>query len=65
MAARPRGCRRWFNVLGGGPCQECLELLAGDDAATADLEVDEAVGAHLVVEEISGQAGSLGGFLME
>lgn len=29
MAARPRGCRRWFSALGGGSCQECLELLAG------------------------------------
>src|ERR1022692_1089783 len=39
--------------------EECLQVLAGDDAAAADLDVAEAPGAHLVVEQVAGQAGDL------
>jgi hypothetical protein len=35
---------------------EGVELLAGDDASAAYFEVGEAAGAHLVVEEVAGQA---------
>jgi Protein of unknown function (DUF664) len=33
--------------------KECLQMLAGDDAPTADLAVSELAGAHLVVEEVT------------
>jgi hypothetical protein len=35
-------------------------VLAGDDAPTADLEVGQAPGAHLVIEQVAGQPGDRG-----
>jgi hypothetical protein len=38
-------------------------VLAGDDATPADFEVGEPTGAHLVVEQVAGEPGDLGGFV--
>jgi hypothetical protein len=38
-------------------------VLACDQAASADLEVGEVPAAHLVVEQVAGQAGEAGGLI--
>ena len=38
-------------------------MLAGDQAAPADLDVGQVAAAHLVVEQVAGQAGQAGGLI--
>src|SRR6516225_215518 len=41
----------------GGDGEELLEVLASDEAPSADLPVGQVAYAHLVVEQVAGQAG--------
>jgi hypothetical protein len=38
-------------------------VLAGDDAAPADLEVVQVAASHLVIQQVAGQAGEPGGLV--
>ena len=38
-------------------------MLAGDQAPPADLDVGQVAAAHLVVEQVAGQAGQAGGLI--
>ena len=38
-------------------------MLAGDEAASADFDVGQVAAAHLVVQQVAGQAGQAGGFV--
>jgi hypothetical protein len=46
-----------------GDREELLEVLARDQAAPADLEIGQVPAAHLVVEQVAGQAGESGGLI--
>ena len=60
-ARRPWRCRGRLGP--GGDAEELLEVLAGDQAAPADLEVVQVAAAHLVVQQVAGQAGQPGGLV--
>ena len=47
----------------GGDAEELLQMLAGDQAPPADLDVGQVAAAHLVVEQVAGQAGQAGGLI--
>ena len=47
----------------GGDAEELLQVLAGDQAPPADLDVGQVAAAHLVVEQVAGQAGQAGGLI--
>ena len=47
----------------GRTCEEGFEVLAGDDAAAADLQVGQLAGAHLVIEQVAGQPGDRCGLI--
>jgi hypothetical protein len=70
-SARPLSAVGWTAVDEPGPdparcvagsrCglgEEVVQVLAGDDAAAADLEVGELPGAHLVIEQVAGEPGN-------
>src|SRR5438552_8498400 len=46
-----------------GDAEELLQMLTGDQAASADLDVGQVAAAHLVVEQVAGQAGQPGGLI--
>jgi len=54
---------RPVNRSGDPPGQEGFQMLAGNDAAAADLEMGEFPGAHLVIKQVAGQAGEPGGLV--
>ncbi len=37
-----------------------MQLMAGDEPASADFHVDQVAAAHLVVQQVAGQASQLG-----
>ena len=47
----------------GGDAEELLQVLAGDQASPANLDVGQVAAAHLVVEQVTGQAGQAGGLV--
>jgi len=47
----------------GRDAQKLLEMLAGDDAAPADLGIRQVPAAHLVVEQVARQSGQAGGLV--
>jgi hypothetical protein len=40
-----------------------LQVVAGDEPTSADFHVGQIAAAHLVVQQVAGQAGQPGGFL--
>jgi hypothetical protein len=40
-----------------------LEMVAGDEPASADFDGGQVTAAHLVVQQVAGQAGQAGGFV--
>jgi hypothetical protein len=66
-SARRQTCARYgaegHGQLAGHRGEKGLEVLAGNEPATADLEVTELSSAHLVVEKIAGESEDLGGFV--
>jgi hypothetical protein len=54
------GVRIW---LRRGVAEELLQVMAGDEPASANLDVGQVTTAHLVVEQVAGQAGQAGGFV--
>ena len=69
--ARPGGGAglRWGLGVGhrvaalGGDAEELLQVLAGDQAPPADFDVGQVAAAHLVIEQVAGQAGQPGGLV--
>src|ERR1700730_7794087 len=60
------GCHRaWGGGIGspglGGDAGELPQVLTGDQVPPADLDVGQVAAAHLVVEQVAGQAGPAGG----
>jgi hypothetical protein len=55
VAHRVAGLRR--------DAEELLQVLAGDQAAPADLDGGQVAAAHLVVEQVAGQAGQADGLI--
>ena len=51
------------SCLRGGIAEELLQVMAGDDPASADLHEEQVAAAHLVVEQVTGQAGRAGSFV--
>ena len=49
----------WYPAGGGEP-KELPQVLTGDQAPPADLDVGQVAAAHLVVEQVAGQAGQAG-----
>ena len=47
----------------GGDAEELLQVLEGDQAVPADLDVGQVAAAHLVVEQVAGQAGQASGLI--
>src|SRR5215472_18048748 len=43
--------------------KEGFEMLTGDDAASADLEVGQLAGANLVIQQVAGEAGDCRGLI--
>ena len=63
-AGLPSGLGVGHRVAGlGGDAEELLQVLAGDQAPPADLDVGQVAAAHLVVEQVAGQAGQAGGLI--
>ena len=57
------GPRAGAGCSSGGDLEELLEVLAGDEPASADFDGGEVAAAHLVIEQVAGQAGQAGGFV--
>ena len=49
--------------LRGGIAEELLQVMAGDDPASADFDEEQVAAAHLVVEQVPGQASQAGSFV--
>ena len=47
----------------GGDAEELVQVLAGDQPPPADFDVGQVAAAHLVVEQVAGQAGQAGGLV--
>jgi hypothetical protein len=59
-SARPRSVR---SCLHGSIAEELLQVMAGDESASADFDVGQVAATHLVVKQVAGQAGQSGGFI--
>ena len=63
-AGLPPGLGAGHRVAGlGGDAEELLQVLEGDQPPPADLDVGQVAAAHLVVQQVAGQAGQAGGLI--
>ena len=46
-----------------GIFEELLQVVTGDEPATADFDIGQVAATHLVVQPVSGKAGEPGGFV--
>jgi len=53
-----RGCS-----VPGGVARELLQVVAGDEPASADLDAGQVAAANLVIQQVAGQAGQAGGIV--